>query len=185
MTSSCNGSNRLDSNNNTNHDNDDYDDKADKADSTDSTEQVRKRTRSLSPQPTKSVGTSSKQFLTDTGRLRPEKRPKSGHGSRRQNRERDRGSANEDGEYEVEKILGVRLYRGELQYRVKWLGYKTDWTWYHAYGFKNSPRLLREFHDANAASPGPPVRLEEWEKCWDEDRDADDHPDDNKPQGHM
>jgi hypothetical protein len=41
---------------------------------------------------------------------------------------------------------------------------------------------LCEFHNASPDSPRFPVRLEEWEKCWEEDeRDADDHSDDNKP----
>ena len=79
-------------------------------------------------------------------------------------------------------ILKVRCYCDELQYRVQWLGYKTDRKWYYASGFKNSPRKLREFHNANPVGLVPPVRLEEWEKCWEEDRDVEDHPDDNKPQ---
>jgi hypothetical protein len=110
---------------------------------------------------------------------------KSGYRSPRQARKPDRGGANENEEYEVEMILKVRCYCDELQYRVQWLGYKTDRKWYYASGFKNSPRKLREFHNANPVGLGPPVRLEEWEKCWEEDRDAGDHPDDNKPQDQM
>ncbi|KAK7177937.1 hypothetical protein PSPO01_16016 [Paraphaeosphaeria sporulosa] len=45
----------------------------------------------------------------------------------------------------------------------------------------DSPRKLREFHEANPTEPGPPKRLSHWERCYDEDRDADDFPDDNKP----
>jgi hypothetical protein len=56
---------------------------------------------------------------------------------------------------------------------------------YPASDFKNSPGKLREFHNAEPASPGPPVRLEEWEKRWTEDQTAEDHADDNKPQGRM
>jgi hypothetical protein len=99
------------------------------------------------------------------------KRLELGHDSHRKTRKRDRGRGDEEKEYDVEKILETRLYGAELQYRAKWLGYKADRTWYYAFGFKKCPGKLREFHDANPASPGPPVRLEEWEKCWEEDMD--------------
>jgi len=91
------------------------------------------------------------------------------------------GSANNDVEYEVERILAVRLRRGNLQYRVRWLGYEADPEWYNASNFKNSPHKLREFHEANPTKPGPPRRLSHWERCYDEDRDADDFSDDDKP----
>jgi len=100
----------------------------------------------------------------------------------RHKRKRSRGSADEDDdEYEVEMILDARVNRRKLQYRVKWLEYEEDLVWYDAGNFKNSPHKLREFHTANPTRPGPPERLESWVQCWEEDRDADDHPDDNKP----
>jgi hypothetical protein len=166
MASSCGGKNRSGS-----HNDDDNDD------STNSTRRTRKRKRSL-------LATQNRDDSSGR-RRRNDKRLKSGHRSRRQARKRDCGGANGNKEYEVERILEVRCDYDELQYRVQWLGYKTDRTWYYASGFKNSPRKLREFHSANPVVLGPPVRLEEWEKCWEEDRDADDHPDDNKPQGHI
>jgi len=95
-------------------------------------------------------------------------------------RSHSRGGADEDGEYEVEQILEARVYRRKLQYRVKWLGYKDDQTWYDASNFKNSPYKLRDFHLADSTRPGPPKRLGRWIECWEEDRDEDDHPDDNK-----
>ena len=101
--------------------------------------------------------------------------------SRRHKRKRNCGSAEEDDEYEVEKILDARVNRGKLQYRVKWLGYEDDREWYDASNFKNSPHMLRGFHTANPTRPGPPKRLGRWVQCWEEDRDVDDHPDDNKP----
>jgi hypothetical protein len=91
------------------------------------------------------------------------------------------GNASEDIEYEVERILAVRLLEGELEYQVHWVGYKADPAWYSASNFKNSPLKLREFHKANPTVPGPPRRLEYWEQCWQEDKDADDFPDDDKP----
>lgn len=84
-------------------------------------------------------------------------------------------------EYEVERILAIRLSRGNLKYQVQWVGYEADPRWYSASNFKNSPRKLREFHEANPTEPGPPKRLSHWEQCYDEDRDVDDFPDDNKP----
>jgi hypothetical protein len=91
------------------------------------------------------------------------------------------GRADEDGEYEVEQILEARVYRRKLQYRAKWLGYDDDPTWYDASNFKKSPYKLYEFHTANPTRPGPPERLDVWSQYWEEDRDADDHSDDNKP----
>lgn len=95
----------------------------------------------------------------------------------------DCSSPNEDTEYEVEQVLAVRLHYGTLQYRVLWVGYKAaDSNWYKASNFKNSPRKLREFHEAKPTKPGPPARLSHWEQCWEEDRDADDFQDDDQPE---
>jgi hypothetical protein len=99
---------------------------------------------------------------------------------RNQRRKCNHSTADKDEEYEVENILNARLSRGKLQYCVKWLGYKDDQTWYDASNFKNSPYKLRDFHLADTTRPGPPKRLGRWIECWEEDRDADDHPDDNK-----
>jgi hypothetical protein len=87
-----------------------------------------------------------------------------------------------DDEYEVEQILEARVYHRRLLYRVKWLGYKDDPEWYDASNFKNSPHKLRDFHTANPTRPGPPKELKRRVRCWEEDRDADDHPNDNKPE---
>jgi hypothetical protein len=94
---------------------------------------------------------------------------------------RSRGGADEDDEYEVEQILEARVYYRKLQYRVKWLGYEDDPAWYNASNFKNSSRKLREFHEANPTVSGPPKRLSHWERCCEEDKDADDFSDDNEP----
>jgi hypothetical protein len=148
---------------------------------------------------TQPLSTTSKRYLMTAGLLRrngslpltanqnSERGRRLQSGKRRKwvlrpRRSRSRGSADEDDEYEVEQILEARVYRRKLQYRVKWLGYEDDPAWYDASNFKNSPRKLREFHTANPIRPGPPERLEVWLRCWEEDRDADDHSDDNKPQ---
>lgn len=101
----------------------------------------------------------------------------------RHKRKRSRGRADEeDDEYEVEMILDARVNRRKLQYRVNWLGYEDDPVWYDAANFKNSPHKLRSFHTANPLRPGPLKRLGVWVQCWEEGRDADDHPNDNKPE---
>jgi Chromo (CHRromatin Organisation MOdifier) domain len=69
---------------------------------------------------------------------------------------------NGEKEWEVERILAVRLFRKKrLQYRVKWIGYDEDSQWYPAGNFKNSPFALRDFHQY-PDQPGPPRRLDEW-----------------------
>lgn len=84
-------------------------------------------------------------------------------------------------EWEVEKILAVRKRYGKLQYKVKWLGYDNDSQWYPARNFKNSPQLIREFHDHYPNLPGPPARLQNWISAALNDEFLDDHPDDDKP----
>ncbi|PVH90157.1 hypothetical protein DM02DRAFT_665451 [Periconia macrospinosa] len=59
--------------------------------------------------------------------------------SHRHKRERNCSIANQDVEYEVDKILEARIYYRKLQYRVKWVGYADDLDWYNAANFKNSP----------------------------------------------
>lgn len=91
--------------------------------------------------------------------------------SRRQKQTRSRRSA-DDSEYEVEEILDARLNRGNLEYHVKWVGYKDDCNWYHASGFENSPYLVRNFHANNPTHPGPPQSLDSWIQRWGEDGDT-------------
>lgn len=83
-------------------------------------------------------------------------------------------------EYEVERIVGARLYRNTLQYRAKWLGYTEDPTWYNASNFKNSPCRLMDFHAANPLQPGPPCRLGVWKGCWVSGKTAAEHKDDDR-----
>lgn len=71
-----------------------------------------------------------------------------------------------DESYEVERILESRIKRGHLQYRVKWVHYKSDQGWYDARHFKNCPQRLYEFHVADSSHPGPPKRFPTWTKCY-------------------
>lgn len=85
-------------------------------------------------------------------------------------------------EWEVEEVLASRINRRRLQYQVKWIGFDEDRTWYSAANFKGSPHRLRDYHQRYPEKPGPPCRLKEWLKAWEEGIDEiDDHADDNKP----
>jgi len=84
-------------------------------------------------------------------------------------------------EYEVERILAVRLHCRKLQYKAKWVGYDDDPKWYSARDFANSPHLLRDFHNEYPDRPGPPRRLQYWLKCWEDDTEVEDHKEDNLP----
>ena len=67
-----------------------------------------------------------------------------------------------DGEYEweVEKILGVRVLRRQLRYRVKWVGVDDDPIEYLLEDLKNSPLALKDFHNQNPALLGPLKHLD-------------------------
>ena len=74
---------------------------------------------------------------------------------------------NDDEEWEVEQILDSRIHRRKLQYRVKWFGFDEDRAWYPASNFVGSPHRLRTFHVDYPERPGPPRRLEEWLRSWE------------------
>lgn len=88
---------------------------------------------------------------------------------------------NGEDEWEVEKVLAVRLHRGRLQYRVQWIGYDPDPKWYPAQNLKNAPHRLRDFHTEYPNRPGPPRHLDYWLHCYENDEDAKDQDDDNFP----
>jgi hypothetical protein len=57
-------------------------------------------------------------------------------------------------EWEVEIIKDSRLYRGKLQYLVKWKGYpQEDSTWEPASNLAKAKKLVTEFHTKNPAAP--------------------------------
>ena len=86
----------------------------------------------------------------------------------------------EDQEWEVEDILAVKRERNCLKYRASWVGYDEDPEWYPASDFKYSPHKLRDFHLAHPDLPGPPRKLEEWIKQWEDGVDEYNHLDDDK-----
>jgi hypothetical protein len=63
-----------------------------------------------------------------------------------------------DGEeqYEVEDILDSRIYRGKLQYRVRWVGHEPqDDTWEPTEHVANAELLVRQFHATYPEKPKP------------------------------
>jgi hypothetical protein len=55
--------------------------------------------------------------------------------------------------YEVEEILDSRLYRGKLQYLVKWKGFGYEENSWTNEDDVFAPRLVRDFHRTNPAAP--------------------------------
>jgi hypothetical protein len=82
-------------------------------------------------------------------------------------------------EWELLRIRAVRQRWKSLQYRADWLGHDEDPQYYPASNFKYSPHLLKEFHLANPELPGPPARLLDWIKAYNEGIDDYDYLDDN------
>ena len=87
----------------------------------------------------------------------------------------------DDHEWEVEKILTSRLSRGKVQYRVKWLGFDHDNTWYSASNFQGAPHLLRAYHATYPNRPGPPASLGRWLTAWENGEELS-HDDDDRPE---
>lgn len=57
-------------------------------------------------------------------------------------------------EYEVETILDSRLYRGKLQYLVRWKGYGPEEnSWEPEANLKNAKTMITKFHKDNPNSP--------------------------------
>lgn len=76
---------------------------------------------------------------------------------------------NGEEEWEVEKILAVRLVYRTLKYRVKWKNHDTDLNEYPAAALVNSAKLLKEFHAKHPDLPGPPRHLQYWLECAEND----------------
>lgn len=85
-------------------------------------------------------------------------------------------------EWEVDRVLSSRIYRGKLQYQVQWRGWDPDPEWYPASNFRNAPDCLKAFHDAYPEAAGPPLRLSAWSKAHHEEVNLEDHKDDDRPQ---
>jgi hypothetical protein len=95
--------------------------------------------------------------------------------------ETNESNTSDEQEWEVEGILASRLFRGKLQYHVRWKGCDSDGNWYLAHGFKAAPFKVQGFHDMHLDQPGPPKRLNEWIECWKSGQQLEDIPDDGLP----
>jgi len=61
---------------------------------------------------------------------------------------------NGEEEYVVEKVLNSRMFRGKLQYLVKWEGYGVEGnTWEYWENLGNAQEKVTEFHVGNTAAP--------------------------------
>jgi len=56
-------------------------------------------------------------------------------------------------EYEVERLLDSRLFRGKLEYLVCWKGYGVEEDKWRPVDVKGSRRLVSEFHHWNPEAP--------------------------------
>jgi hypothetical protein len=65
-------------------------------------------------------------------------------------------------EWEVEKVLASKLYRGKIRYMVQWFGYDPDPQYYPAGNFKYFPRVLAQYHKEYPNKPGTPRSLSKW-----------------------
>lgn len=87
-----------------------------------------------------------------------------------------------DIEYEVEEVVAAKKQGNQLRYRVKWKGYEEeDLEWYTPSDLKGAPHKLKTFHLNNQGLPGPPARLEEWIKAWEDGLDDYEHLNDDRP----
>ena len=87
--------------------------------------------------------------------------------------------------YEVEKIIGQRIYRNKIEYKVRWLGYGSDEDSWEKEDNLNCPDLIEKYKNESAgnklktASKGnswenliksnPPVRIVGTLKFFEED----------------
>ena len=78
-------------------------------------------------------------------------------------------------------IVASRIHRNKLQYMADWKGYNADKAFYNAEGFKGCPHKICQFHQDNLRAAGPPKRLEEWLRAWEESDGIGAHQDDNAP----
>jgi hypothetical protein len=74
-------------------------------------------------------------------------------------------------EWEVQEILASKLAGKKLYYRVQWTGHDEDLEWYPASNFKYSPHKLRDFHLQYPDQKGPPARLDDWLRAYEDGKE--------------
>jgi len=85
-----------------------------------------------------------------------------------------------DDEWELEQVLACRKQRSNLSYRVTWLNHDVDLDWYDASDLKYAPHKLKDFHLSHPEQAGPPSKLPEWIKAWEDGVDDYDYLDSDK-----
>jgi hypothetical protein len=84
--------------------------------------------------------------------------------------------------YKIDKILAVRKRWNQLEYRVKWQDYKKeDLEWYPLLNLKGALHKFKTFYLSYPQLPGPPLRLEEWIKAWEDGLDEYKYLNNNQP----
>ena len=78
----------------------------------------------------------------------------------------------DDQEWEVQEVLGSKVIRKKVLYRVQWVGHDEDLEWYPASNFKYAPHKVRDFHKEYQDKPGPPRNLPSWIRAWEQGRDS-------------
>lgn len=82
-------------------------------------------------------------------------------------------------EWEVEKVLGVRVVRRQLRYKIQWVGFDLDTDEYLPEDLAHAPQALRDFHQTYPDLPGPPRNLDYWLECAEKDIYPEKRADDN------
>jgi hypothetical protein len=80
-----------------------------------------------------------------------------------------------DDEWDLEEVLACRKNGKTLSYRVTWVNQDVDLDWYNASDLKYAPHKVRDFHLSNREQAGPPAKLPEWIKAWEDGVDDYDH----------
>lgn len=88
---------------------------------------------------------------------------------------------NDEEKWKVDKVSSARIFKGKLQYQVQWKNWDPDPEWYDAENFKNSPLILKKYHDENPEQAGPPKQLNDWRQATEADEFEPPHKDDNAP----
>lgn len=74
-------------------------------------------------------------------------------------------------EYEVEDILVCKLVNKTLKYRVTWLNRDVDFDWYNALYLIYALHKVKSFYLFNPEQVGPPARINDWLKAWEDGLD--------------
>lgn len=69
-------------------------------------------------------------------------------------------------EWELEKIIGVRMNGRKLECRFKFVGADDDYNWYSCSDAMTAPYLDKDFNLNYPNAPGPPKLLPDWVEAY-------------------